>query len=76
MCYCVVFLFKCAHTEHLYFFFCKITPITATYVLLSKTCKIYTIELDYMVTEAFEDTTHDTVLTAVNFNADLLLIGF
>ena len=29
-----------------------------------------------MIAKAFEDTAHNAVLTAVNFNANLLFIGF
>ena len=66
-------LFKSTHAEHVNFLLCKEAPVTTTEVLLGQTCKLYTVELGYTITEALEDTANDTVLAAVNLDAYRLL---
>lgn len=70
----MMLLFKCAHAQHLHFLLSEIAPVAATNILFSQTSKVNAVELDYMVTQTFENTTYDAVLTTVNFNANLLFI--
>ncbi len=68
-------LFKSTHTQHLHFLLGEETPIATAQVLLCQTGELHTVELNHTVAQMLEDAAHDTVLTAVNLNTHLTLIG-
>ena len=68
-------LFKCAHLEHVNLVLSEETPIATLYILLGKSGKVYSVELYHLVTKVFEDTTYDTVATAMYLDTHLLLVG-
>lgn len=67
-------LLVCTHAETVNLFLCEVTPVATTEVLLSETCKLYAVELGHLIAERLEDTAYDTVLTAMDLNAHLLLV--
>ena len=71
----MVGLFKRAHAEHVYFLFGEEAPVAALHVLLGEAGEVHAVELRDVVAEAFEDAAHVAVAAAMDFDADLLLVG-
>ena len=67
-------LFKHATAQHFHFLLCEEAPVTTTEVLFGEPGKLHTVELDHVVAEVLEDTTHNTVLAAVDLNAHLAVV--
>ena len=68
-------LLKGSHAEHFNFFLCEETPVASAKVLLGESAELHTVKFLYTITEMFEDTAHDAVLTRMNLDTHLLLIG-
>ena len=71
----VLSLLERSHSQNVDFLLCKESPVASTEILLGKTSKLDTVELDDTIAEALEDATHDTVLAAVDLDAYLALVG-
>ena len=68
-------LFEGSHTQHIHFLLCEEAPVAAAEVLLGESCKLYAVEFHHAVAEVLEDAAHDAVLSAVNLDAYLTLVG-
>ena len=68
-------LFEGSHAQHIHFLLCEETPVAAAEVLLGESCKLYAVEFHHAVAEVLEDAAHDAVLSAVNLDAYLTLVG-
>ena len=68
-------LFEGSHAQHIHFLLCEEAPVAAAEVLLGESCKLYAVEFHHTVAEVLEDTAHDAVLSAVNLDAYLTLVG-
>jgi hypothetical protein len=55
-------LFKRAHAQHINLLLSEEAPVTTTQVLLGKTSKLYTVELNNPVSEVLKNTANYTVL--------------
>ena len=67
-------LFERSHAQHLHFLLSEEAPVATTEILLCKSCKLYAVELHYAIAEVLEDTANDTVLAAVDLDANLTLV--
>lgn len=67
-------LFERSHAQHLHFLLSEEAPVATTEILLCKSCKLYAVELHYAIAEVLEDTANDTVLAAVDLDANLALV--
>ena len=67
-------LFKRSHSQHVHLFLSEVAPIATTEVLLGEASEEDAIKLNDMVAKVLEDATHDTVATAVDLDAHLLLV--
>ena len=67
-------LFERSHAQHLHFLLSEEAPVATTEILLCKSCKLYAVELYYAIAEVLEDTANDTVLAAVDLDANLALV--
>ena len=68
-------LFEGSHAQHIHFLLCEEAPVAAAEVLLGESCKLYAVEFHHAVAEVLEDAAHDAVLSAVNLDAYLTLVG-
>ena len=68
-------LFEGSHAQHIHFLLCEEAPVAAAEVLLGESCKLYAVEFHHTVAEVLEDAAHDAVLSAVNLDAYLTLVG-
>ena len=70
-----VILFKHPAAQHVHFLLGEEAPVATAKILLGETGKLHAIELHHVVAQALEDTTHDTVLAAVNLDAHLAVVA-
>jgi hypothetical protein len=67
-------LLEHAAAQHLHLFLSEEAPVATTYVLLGQSGELHAVELHDAIAQALEDTSHDTVLTAVDLDTYLAVV--